>query len=131
MTGDADPTTTGHGRRRAGGWLRLLLKPPLVVLVALYFVVDDIVLAAVRPATARLAALRLFERMSAFIHTLAPYPTLLLFAVPFAILEPPKLIAVYLMGTGRFAPGHPADDLASRLDRDRRAGCSTSPATSC
>jgi hypothetical protein len=84
---------------------RRILRAPIAVLVALYFVLDDVVLAAIRPVVGWLAGLRLFARIGAFIQGLAPYPTLFLFAVPFAILEPPKLIAVYLMATGRFRTG--------------------------
>lgn len=84
---------------------RRLLRLPLVVAVALYFFLDDVVLAAVRPVVAWLAGLRLFERLSAFIHGLGPYPSLLLFAVPFLALQPPKLIALWLIATGRFQVG--------------------------
>lgn len=87
------------------GWLQRALRMPVVVLVALYFLVDDVVLAAIRPLVARLAALRVFERIAAFVHGLSPYPTLLLFAVPFAVLEPPKLAALWFMATGHWRGG--------------------------
>lgn len=85
-------------------WLRIL-RAPLVVLVALYFLLDDVVLAAVRPLVAWAAGLRLFVRLSAWFDRLSPYPTLALFAVPFIVLEPPKLISLYLIGTGHFRSG--------------------------
>ncbi|MEJ1158633.1 hypothetical protein [Prosthecomicrobium sp. N25] len=91
--------------RPSRGLARRILRAPVAVLVALYFILDDVVLAAIRPVVRRLEALRLFARVAAFIHGLPPYPTLLLFAVPFAVLEPPKLISLYLMATGRFRTG--------------------------
>lgn len=120
MSGPSDPAappsrpapeagTSGRGPAeeaptRRPLWRRIL-RAPLAVLVGLYFLLDDVVLAAIRPLVGWLAGLRIFARLDAFIRRLRPYPTLFLFAVPFAILEPPKLIAVWLMATGRFRVG--------------------------
>lgn len=85
--------------------LRALWRVPLLVAATIYFLIDDVVLAAVRPIIARLAELRLFARMGEAIHRLPPYPTLVLFLVPFVVLEPFKLWALWLIGTGRLASG--------------------------
>jgi len=85
--------------------LRRLLRLPALVLVAIYFLIDDVVLAAVRPLVAAVAELRLFARMAAFLERLPPYPTLILFVVPFALLEPVKLAGLWLMATGHFRSG--------------------------
>jgi hypothetical protein len=81
------------------------LRLPLFLAATIYFLIDDVVLAAVRPIVARLAALRLFARLGEAIERLPPYPTLVLFLVPFVVLEPFKLWALWLLGTGRFASG--------------------------
>ena len=99
---DPDPIRSAAPRHPV---IRALLRLPVLVAATLYFLVDDVVLAAVRPIVARLAELRLFARLAAAIHRLPPYPTLVLFLVPFAVLEPFKLWALWLLGTGRFAPG--------------------------
>ena len=97
-----DPTRPGAARHP---WLRAVLRLPLFLAATIYFLIDDVVLAAVRPIVARLAALRLFARIAAAIERLPPYPTLVLFLVPFVVLEPFKLWALWLLGTGRFASG--------------------------
>ncbi len=86
-------------------WLRAAARLPLLLAATIYFLIDDVVLAAVRPIVARLAELRLFARLAEALHRLPPYPTLVLFLVPFAVLEPFKLWALWLLGTGRLAAG--------------------------
>lgn len=85
--------------------LRALLRVPALVVVTLYFLIDDVVLGAIRPIVERLARLRLFERMAEALHRLPPYPTLVLFLVPFVVLEPFKLWGMWAIATGRFAFG--------------------------
>ena len=85
--------------------VRALLRLPLLAAATIYFLIDDVVLAAVRPVVAWFAELRLFTRLGEAIHRLPPYPTLVLFLVPFVVLEPFKLWALWLLGTGRFGPG--------------------------
>ena len=86
-------------------WLRALGRPLLFVAATIYFLIDDIVLAAVRPVVARLAELRIFARLAETLHRLPPYPTLVLFLVPFVVLEPFKLWGLWLLGTGHFGSG--------------------------
>ncbi|MBV5266057.1 hypothetical protein [Pinisolibacter aquiterrae] len=85
--------------------LRAALRLPALVLVAIYFLIDDVVLAAFRPLVAWASGLRLFLRFAVFLRRLPPYPTLVLFLVPFAVLEPFKIVGLWLMATGRFTPG--------------------------
>jgi hypothetical protein len=47
----------------------------------------------------------IFESLRAWIVSLPPYPTLALFALPVAILEPVKPMAAYLVGTGHVGTG--------------------------
>ena len=47
----------------------------------------------------------IFESLRVWIVSLPPYPTLALFALPLAILEPVKPMAAYLVGTGHVATG--------------------------
>ena len=91
-----------HTLRRLGAALARL---PLLVLVTIYFLIDDVVLAAIRPLVARLAELRLFTRIAAWLDRLPPYPTLILFLVPFAVLEPFKIAALVLLAKGQLAVG--------------------------
>jgi hypothetical protein len=47
----------------------------------------------------------IFGSLRAWIVSLPPYPTLALFALPVALLEPVKPMAAYLVGTGHVATG--------------------------
>lgn len=82
-----------------------LLRLPALALVAIYFLIDDVVLAAARPIVAWAAELRVMLRFAVFLRRLPPYPTLVLFLVPFAVLEPFKILGLWMMATGHFRPG--------------------------
>ena len=97
---DASPPPPG--RRSV---LSRLLRLPALVLVAIYFLIDDVVLAAFRPIVAWAAELRIMLRFAVFLRRLPPYPTLMVFLVPFLALEPFKLLGLWMMATGRFTPG--------------------------
>ena len=99
---DADPTRPRAPRHP---FVRAPARALLLIAATVYFLIDDVVLAAVRPIVARLAELRLFARIGEAIHRLPPYPTLVLFLVPFVVLEPFKLWGLWLLGTGHFAFG--------------------------
>ena len=42
---------------------------------------------------------------SYFLRTLGPYQSLLVLAVPLAVVEPLKMLAVFIIGEGRFITG--------------------------
>lgn len=77
----------------------------LAVLLLAYDALDALFGPLVRPAIAALAGLRLFQRLGAAIAALPPYGALALLAVPFALIEPLKLVALYWMAQGHFATG--------------------------
>jgi hypothetical protein len=82
-----------------------ILKPMVFLLAAIYFVVDAIFMTIARPLSNWVAEHWILERLRAWIVSLRPYPTLLLFAVPLIALEPVKPVAAYLVGTGHVAMG--------------------------
>ena len=82
-----------------------ILKAVVFLLAALYFLVDAIFLTFARSLANWIAEHWIFESLRAWIVSLSPYPTLGLFALPVAILEPVKPMAAYLVGTGRVATG--------------------------
>ncbi|WP_448205543.1 hypothetical protein [Azospirillum sp. sgz302134] len=90
---------------KEGGLKRWVVRPVLTVLAVLYFLIDAVVLAAIRPLAAWIGRLRLFARITAWISRLGPYPTLALFVVPLIILEPAKPVGFYLLGTGHAVQG--------------------------
>ncbi|MCE1235835.1 MAG: hypothetical protein LWW93_05705 [Hyphomicrobiales bacterium] len=98
------PSPPPPSSSRRFSW-RALLRLPALVLVAIYFLIDDVVLAAFRPVVAWAAELRIVLRFAVFLRRLPPYPTLALFLVPFAILEPIKILGLWMMATGSFRVG--------------------------
>lgn len=75
------------------------------ILATIYFVVDEVFSYAIRPLTVWLTKKKLFERARRWVTSLAPYPSLALFAVPVIILKPAKPLTAYLLGTGHFFAG--------------------------
>jgi len=82
-----------------------LLKPLIFLLASIYFVVDAVFIAVSRPVAKWLADRRVFEGLKAWIVSLGPYPTLLLFVAPLIVFEPAKPAAAYLAATGHVAMG--------------------------
>ncbi|MCZ7657640.1 MAG: hypothetical protein M5U07_07185 [Xanthobacteraceae bacterium] len=83
--------------------MRRLLKP-LWILLALVFLFEAWLWDHLRPAVQwivdRLAWERLKARVAAWIEVLPPYPTLLVFLIPVALLFPVKLAGLWFLAKG-------------------------------
>lgn len=77
-----------------------LLTAPLFAMAVIWVPFDDLFRSVVVPTVARLAQLRPVQRLEGLIRMLPPYPTLALFIIPLAIIEPFKIYGLYLIGTG-------------------------------
>jgi hypothetical protein len=86
-------------------YVNRILKSIIFMLAAIYFLVDAVFMAVVRPFTNRIAERWIFRRLRAWIVSLRPYPTLALFAVPLIVFEPVKPVAAYLAATGHITMG--------------------------
>ena len=82
-----------------------ILKSVIFMLAAIYFLVDAIFMTVARPFANWIAERWKFGSLRVWIDSLRPYPTLALFAVPLIVLEPVKLVAAYLAGTGHIKMG--------------------------
>ena len=78
---------------------------PIFAIATLYFIVDGVFSCVTRPITAWLSKRRFLARVRCWVTSLAPYPSLALFAVPVVILEPAKPLSGYLIATGHFFAG--------------------------
>ena len=85
--------------------LKGVFKPLVVVVAALYFVIDGLVLAALRPLLKRILHLKLFRSIERWIESLGPYSTLAVFLIPLILLEPVKPVSAYLIASGHFVSG--------------------------
>jgi hypothetical protein len=75
------------------------------IVVTAYLILDGIVRPLFRPLIRWLAKLRLVVRLSEAIGRLPAYAVLALLVVPFAIAEPAKIFALYLMASGHAITG--------------------------
>ena len=90
------------------GWLRAVRATARVIVaigVVVYTLLDEVLFPLFRPLIAWLGHLKLFERLGALIGSSPPYLALLLLAVPFAIIEPAKVYALFLFASGHILLG--------------------------
>ena len=85
--------------------LRRILSVPLAAVVLVYDGFSAVFGPLVRPVVAWAAELQLFRRIGRWIGALPPYGALALLAVPFAAIEPFKVVALLWLAEGRFVIG--------------------------
>lgn len=85
--------------------LARLILVPLDLAVGLVILLDELVRPLYRPLIAWFASLRLVARLEAAIGRLPPYGALAALAIPFALVEPLKLLGLLLLARGAFAAG--------------------------
>lgn len=73
--------------------------------VAGYMLLNDILWPALRPLIVALARLPVFSRIADALRRVPPYPAMALLLVPFAILEPLKLVTLWWVATGHVVSG--------------------------
>lgn len=84
---------------------RLVLRAVLSVLLILWTLVWELLDLLLGPLVRALSGLRIFEALGALLGSLPPYVALLLFAVPFIVIEPVKVFSLYWFGIGHFIQG--------------------------
>lgn len=85
--------------------LRVVGRALATIVVVVWALFDDLLFPLVRPLIRWLSSLSLFEALGAAIARLPPYAVLVLLAVPFVLIEPLKLVALYWIATGLFVRG--------------------------
>jgi hypothetical protein len=85
--------------------LRVLGRGVLSLCVVVYVVIDELLTGILWPAIAGLSRLRIFKLIGDVIAGLPPYGVLVLLAIPFVIIEPVKVFALYWTATGHFVQG--------------------------
>jgi hypothetical protein len=81
------------------------VKPVVIAFAVLYFVVDALFFALIKPFATWLSKLRIFARVGTWVRTLGPYSTLALFIIPVIALEPIKPVGLYLIASGKVIDG--------------------------
>ena len=85
--------------------LRAIGRAIAIVIVVLWAILDTLLFPLLRPLVDWLASLRLFETIGALIGRTPPYLVLLMLAVPFVVLEPLKVFALYWFALGHLVQG--------------------------
>ena len=77
----------------------------VVVAVVGYTVLDELLFPVFRPLIVWLTGLRLFQRIGEALGRLPPYVALVALGVPFVIIEPAKLLAIWWAAQGHVIQG--------------------------
>ncbi|HEX4296502.1 MAG TPA: hypothetical protein VHZ56_00615 [Devosia sp.] len=85
--------------------LRAVGRALAVVLVAIWAILYELLFPIFRPLVRWLSGLRLFAFIGAVISRSPPYLVLLMLAVPFVVLEPLKVFALYWIAVGHVVQG--------------------------
>lgn len=85
--------------------IRAIARFVVAIVVVGYTLLDELLFPLFRPAIRWLTGLRLFQRIGEAIGRLPPYGALVLLGVPFAIIEPAKLGALWVIASGRVIEG--------------------------
>jgi len=85
--------------------LRVIVRVIATVVVVVWSVFDEVLFRPLRPVVAWLSRLGLFEAIGGLIARTPPYGVLVLLAVPFVLIEPLKVLALYWIATGLFIRG--------------------------
>ncbi|MDB5562166.1 MAG: hypothetical protein JWN11_1584 [Hyphomicrobiales bacterium] len=88
-----------------GGPFRLVGRIIVSIVLIVYMAIDAILTLLLWPAIAQLSRLRLFQRLGEGIARLPPYVVLVLLAIPFILIEPVKVFAVYWIASGHLMQG--------------------------
>jgi hypothetical protein len=101
MTAQPDPPARSPAYRIARAVGRFLVG----IVVVGYSILDTLLFPLFRPLIRWLSGLRAFEAIGALIGRLPPYVVLLILAVPFVVLEPLKVFALYWFALGHLIQG--------------------------
>jgi hypothetical protein len=85
--------------------LKRVLSPPLVLIAAALILLEETLINWAQRLMARLAALPLVASLEERARRLPPYPAMILFLLPGAVLFPVKLAALWLLASGHVVWG--------------------------
>ena len=85
--------------------LRLVGRAIALVVVVVWTVLDQLLFPLFRPLIGWLSRRRIFETIGGVISRSPPYLVLLMLAVPFVVLEPLKVFALYWIAVGHIIQG--------------------------
>ena len=100
--GDSVTSPQISGGRRA---VRAVVRFVVGIFVIGYAILDDLLFPLFRPLVRYLSGLRLFEALAGLIQRLPAYVVLAILAVPFVVIEPVKVFALWWLAVGHVVQG--------------------------
>lgn len=85
--------------------VREVVTPPALILGALLFLWEEVLWVWLGRGMAHIGNLPPVAHVENIVRGLPPYSALATFLVPLALTYPPKIVAIWLMATGKFWPG--------------------------
>jgi len=85
--------------------LKTLLRGVFGTIALVFFIIEDVFWAALKPIMAWVSNLPAIRRLEAWLNQLAPMPFLALFIVPLIVVWPVKLIGLWIIAQGRVIIG--------------------------
>jgi len=85
--------------------IRAIARAVVTVAVVIYTLLDELLFPLFRPLINWLSGLRLFQRLGDWLGRLPPYAALVALGVPFVVIEPMKVVAIWWAGTGHVISG--------------------------
>lgn len=77
----------------------------VAVAVVGYTILDELLFPLLRPLIGWITSLRLIQLFGAWLGRLPPYAALVALGIPFVIIEPAKVVAIWWIGTGHVITG--------------------------
>ena len=101
----SDPDNFRSNRPGRFDRLRRILSVPLTIVVLVYFLLEDLFHRWLTPLFRLLGQLAPFTALGRILRSLPPYAALVVFAIPFIIVEPIKVFSVFWIGVGHVVTG--------------------------
>lgn len=105
MAEDSEPDAEPSPNPARFAPVRVVLPTVASVVIVIYMAVDAILTRLLWPTIAQLSRLMFFQQIGEAIARLPPYAVLVLLAVPFILIEPVKVFALYWLASGHFVQG--------------------------
>jgi hypothetical protein len=85
--------------------LKMLLRGVFGTIALVFFIIEDVFWASLKPIMAWVSNLPLIRRLEAWLDQLGPIPLAALFIVPLIVVWPVKLIGLWIIAQGRVIIG--------------------------
>ena len=101
----SDPSNSHRNGNGRFDLVRRVLSAPLTIFLLIYFLLEDLFHRWLAPLFRLLGRLSPFAALGRLLSQLPPYAALVVFAIPFIIVEPIKVFSLFWIGVGHVVTG--------------------------